>query len=99
MSRLERLREYANPMKGPHGAASAQENIDHWSARATENSKLAPRAKGGKMDLPSTGKRMNLRSTEMKPKASRNADARAKAMADTNIVGDSSYMRGVRRDA
>ena len=99
MSRLERLKEYADPMRGPHGAASAQESLDDWSARATANSKLAPRAKGGKMDLPSTGKRMNLRDTEMRPKASRNADARAKAMADTNIVGDSGYMRGVRREA
>ena len=99
MSRLSRLKEYSDPMRGPHGAASAQENLDYWSAHATENSKIAPRAKGGKMDLPSTGKRMDLRDTSMRPKASRNADARAKALADTNIVGDSSYMRGVRRDA
>jgi len=97
MSRLERLKEYADPTKGPHGAASAQENLDHWSARATENSKIAPRAKGGEMKLPSTGKAMGTRDTSMRPKASRNADARAAAKADTNIVGDSDYLRGIRR--
>ena len=99
MSRLERLREYANPGRGPHGAASSEENLADWSARATANSQLAPRAASGAMKLPSTGKGMNLRSTEMRPKASRNADARARAMADTNVVGDSDYLRGVRRNA
>jgi hypothetical protein len=99
MSRLERLKEYADPMRGPHGAASAKENLTEWAGHASENSKLPPRAKGGTMKLPSTGKRMDLRDTSMRPKASRNADARAKAMADTNIVGDSGYMRGVRREA
>ena len=98
MSRLQRLKEYSDPMKGPHGAASAQENIDHWSARATSNSAVAPRASDGPMRLPSTGKRMGTRSTEMKPKASRNADARAVAKADKNDIG-SSFMRDLRRNA
>ena len=97
MSRLERLREYANPMKGPHGAASSEENLADWSARATSNSAIAPRAASGAMKLPSTGKRMNLRDSEMKPYRAR-GDARAEAKADLNEVG-SSYMRGIRRNA
>jgi len=97
MSRLERLKEYA-AMKGPAGEGRDKDVLDYWAGCAERNSAIAPRAKS-EMHLPSTGKAMNLRSTDMKPKASRNADARAKAMADTNIVGDSGYMRGVRREA
>ena len=98
MSRLERLREYANPGHGPHGEAYSKENLNFWSDRASENSKIAPRAKSGEMRLPSTGKRMGTRDTDMKPYRAR-GDARAAAKADTNVVGDSDYLRGIRRNA
>jgi len=96
MSRLERLKEYAR-QAGPAGEAYSKENLNYWSDRATSNSKIAPRAKGGEMNLPSTGKRMATRDTDMKPYRAR-GDARAEAKADLNEVG-SSYMRGIRRDA
>ena len=100
MSRLSRLKEYADPMRGPHGAASSKENLDDWSARATENSKVAPRAKGGKMRLPSTGKAMGTRDTGMRPYAKRamGDEVIAEAKSDKNNVG-SSFMKSVRRDA
>lgn len=42
----QRLKEYSDPMRGPHGSASWKPNLDFWSERATENSQIAPRAKG-----------------------------------------------------
>jgi hypothetical protein len=99
MGRLERLRSYANPMKGPAGAGRDQENLDYWADRANGNSNIAPRASDGPMKLPNTGKRTDLRDTNTAPKVSRNADARMQAKADTNMVGDSPYMRGIRRNA
>jgi hypothetical protein len=95
MSLEQRLKGYANPQKGPHGAGRDQENLDYWSDRAKENSKIAPRASDGEMKLPAT--RVTARDTEMKPYRSRNVDnAMKEAKADLNDVG-SSYMRGVRR--
>jgi hypothetical protein len=99
MSRLDRLKQYADPMRGPHGAASSKENIQDWVDRAHENSKCAPRSRDGEVKLPNTGKAMVERDTAMKPREARKADARMVAKQDTNFVGDSPYMRGVRRDA
>lgn len=47
-----------------------QENLDAWAARANANSECAPRATS-KMNLPSTGKAMELRDTDMGPKVPR----------------------------
>jgi hypothetical protein len=58
MSRTERIKQYATPSSGPDnwkGAGRDQANIDRWSERAHENSRLAPRAKST-MELPNTGK-------------------------------------------
>jgi hypothetical protein len=95
---VKRLKEYAHPTKGPHGAASSKENLDCWADRAKSNSKIAPRASDGEMKLPSTGK-MDVRDTGMGPKVSRKVDARMAAKQNPNFVGESSYMRGIRRDA
>jgi hypothetical protein len=97
MSRLDRLKEYSNPRHGPQGAGRDHKNLDYWSGRAEANSEIAPRASDGPMHLPST--KMSLRDTEMGPKVSRKVDARARAMADTNVSGGSAYLRGIRRNA
>jgi hypothetical protein len=97
MSRIDRLKEYSNPRHGPQGAGRDQKNLDYWSDCAKANSKLAPRASDGPMDLPSTTNRqMGLRSTKSAP---REGDARTVAKADKNVVGDSPYLSGVRRNA
>jgi hypothetical protein len=96
MSLEKRLKGYANPQKGPHGAGRDQANIDYWSDRATENSKIAPRASDGPMRLTS-GKVMNTRDTGMQPYRSRNVDARMKALDDMDVAGDINFMPGVRR--
>ncbi|WP_426418477.1 hypothetical protein [Bradyrhizobium genosp. A] len=98
MSRLDRLREYANPSRRENwdGESNDKANLDRWSKRASENSKLAPRAKGGEIKLPDTGSDVSLHDTEAKP---RGGDARAVAKADKNVVGDSSYLAGIRRNA
>jgi hypothetical protein len=100
MSRLSRLKEYANPMKGPHGSGRDEKNIAYWSNRASENSDGADhRGYDGPMKLPSTGKRTELRDTATAPREARKADARMVAKADTNTTGDSPYLRGIRRNA
>lgn len=99
MSRIDRLKEYSAPMKGPHGAASDEANIDAWSDRATANSKIAPRASDGPMKLLSTGKTMVVRDTGSKPFASRNVDRKMAGKDDPNNVGSSQFMPGVRREA
>ena len=100
MSSIDRLKEYAKPNRRGNwkGEASDQANIDRWTTRAAENSKIAPRASDGEMKLPSTGK-MDVRDTGMGPKVSRKVDARMAAKQNSNFVGESSYMRGIRRDA
>jgi hypothetical protein len=97
MSRLERLREYAKPQKGAHGSASYKPNIDYWSERATANSLQGTRAKDGPMELPSTGKKMATRDTEMKPRSSRKIDRQMAGRDDPNRIGDSDYLKGIRR--
>ena len=98
MSRIDRLKEYADPMKGPHGAASSKENLDEWSARATANSEIAPRASDKPMKLPNSGKAMATRDTAAKPFASRKVDQAMGGKGDLNHVGSGDYMKNIRRD-
>ena len=98
MSRQDRLKEYSDPMRGPHGAGRDEKNLRYWQDRATANSEIGPRASAGPMKLPSTG--VNARDTEMKPYRSRSVDnAMKEAKADLNDEGGSAYMRGIRRNA
>jgi hypothetical protein len=100
MSRMDRLKELSNPLHGPQGAGRDQKNLDYWADCATANSKLAPRASNGPMDLPSTTNRqMGLRGTKSAPRSSAEIDARMRGKDDLNNVGDSRYLRGVRRQA
>ena len=109
MSRLERLKEYAKPTRRENwqGAGRDEANISRWSERATENSDGADHRATGteRAEAHSTGKRVDLRSTKSAPRADAATDARmvddarAVAKADTNFVGDLSYMRGIRRNA
>ena len=94
MSRIDRLKEYANPMHGPHGAGSDKGNLDYWSERASANSKIAPRAKGGEMKLPST--KVAMRDTSMKPKITHKIDRLMSGKDDLNHVGGT-FMPKVRR--
>jgi hypothetical protein len=98
MSRLSRLEEYADPMRGPHGSASDAQNLKDWSDEATRNSKIAPRASDGPMNLPST--KVNVRDSAMAPKVSRNVDRAMRGKNDLNHVSDGSdYMKSIRREA
>jgi hypothetical protein len=92
MSRQDRLREYADPTRGPRGPGRDQANIDEWSARATENSKIAPRASDGEMKLPST--KVNQRDTAMRPYAPR-ANVGTDATEPNHEGGP--FMRSIRR--
>jgi hypothetical protein len=106
MSRLDRLKKLQDPQSDPQGSASWKPNLDFWSERASENSKLAPRAKGpvhggppgthgeDPPSLPST--KVTTRDTAMKPKVSRKVDAAMAGKDDLNHVGGS-YMPTVRR--
>jgi hypothetical protein len=99
MSRQDRLKEYAKPLRSENwqGAGRDQENIDRWSARASDNSQIAPRASDGPMKLPST--KVTMRDTSMKPYRSQGEAMRKEALADTNIAGDSPFLRSVKRQA
>src|SRR5689334_16227047 len=103
MSSIERLKQYAR-MEGPAGT-STKENIEFWSARASANSQIAPRAAGSRasngkpmpnLDLPTvpdTGKKMVLRDTSMQPYRSRKGNAAiTEAKSNVNHFG-SSYMK------
>ena len=101
MSRMDRLKEYAKPLRPENwqGASRDMDCIDRWSDRATDESHIAPRASSGPMDLPSTTSRqMGLRSTKSAPRTSAEIDARMAGKDDQNFVGSSAYMRGIRRD-
>ncbi len=50
---------------------STKANLDYWSDRAKANSKCSPRASDGPMKLPSTGGKVNVRDTGMRPYAQR----------------------------
>jgi hypothetical protein len=91
-----RLKEYAKPLAGKyHGAASWQPNIDAWSERASDNSKIAPRASDGPMVEHDTGKKMEVRDSAMQPKTSRKVDALMAGKGDLNYSG--TYLPKVRR--
>ena len=101
--RAKRLKGYANPSRRENwdGESCDKANLDRWSARAAENSKVAPRARGGAMKLPDTGK-MSRHDTASKMTAgAESGEGRIQkaAKADTNHAGDSSYLRGIRRNA
>ncbi len=98
MSRLDRLKEYAKPTRAGNwqGAGRDQANIDRWTDRAADNSKIAPRATDKAMELPATGKRQELRDTSMSPRTSRQIDARMAGKDDPNHFG-SDYMKSIRR--
>jgi hypothetical protein len=96
--RETRIERYNRPGDWVSGIADpAAKNLPGWSKRASDNSEIAPRAKGGKMDLPSTGKAMHLRSTASKPKG-HGVDPYDRARSDLNSYG-SSFMKGIRREA
>ena len=94
VSRADRLKSYAR-MEGPAGAGRDIENVRYWQGRAESNSQLAPRALDGPIRLPST--KVNVRDTAMSALVSRKVDARMAAKGDLNMVGNSPFMRGVRR--
>jgi hypothetical protein len=98
MSSIDRLREYEKPTRKENwqGASRDQSNIDRWSDRTSNSSKIAPRARGGEMKLPSTGKQTELRDTSMSPRTSRKVNAAMRDEDDLNHVG-SPFMRDVRR--
>jgi hypothetical protein len=96
MTRLERLKEYSNPLHGPQGAGRDEKNIRFWQARAEENSQLAPRATDKAMALPSTNRQMGLRSTKSAPRTDAAIDARMRGKNDLNHEG-SDYMKSIRR--
>jgi hypothetical protein len=101
-NRIQRLREYADPTRGPHGSSQDEAHIKYWQNRASENSDGADHRgnPGPEISLPNTGKRQESRPTEMGPKKPRTVDRNMvdAAKADLNFVG-SSYMAGIRRDA
>ncbi len=98
MSRYSRLEnEYSDPMRGPHGAGRDPKNIQYWQDRASVNSQIAPRAKGGEMRLPNTN--VTVRDTAMRPKVSRNVDRQMRGQDDLNHVGESGYLANIRREA
>jgi len=100
MSRIERLKEYAKPLRPENwqGETNDKANIDRWSRRATSESRIAPHATGiDETVMPhSTGKSMGMRDTAMSPRTSRKVDAAMRGADDLNHVG-SSYMAGIRR--
>jgi hypothetical protein len=62
-TRIERLREYER-QKGPRGESYSKQNLDYWSARASENSDGSKhRALSGKVQLHDTGGPVHLPST------------------------------------
>lgn len=99
MSRIQRLREYANPLHGPQGQSRDKDNLNYWSRRATENSDGdAHRGNPGpEVELPATGKRQESRPTEMGPRVPRRINSvMVDAKSDLNHEG-SGYLKDIRR--
>jgi hypothetical protein len=93
-----RLKQYSRPTDKSwwHGEHYDPANIERWQARATENSKIAPRARDGEIELPSTNVR--TRDTSMRPLVKRSAEAIIKqARSDLDHVGEDDYIPRVRR--
>ena len=97
--RIARCKAYA-AMRGdaPGGAGRSEDDLMEWSYRAEKNSDgHRHRASDGKMDLPSTGKRTELRDTDKVPYRSRKVDnVMVEGKSDLNHYG-SSYLRDIRR--
>jgi hypothetical protein len=102
MSRMKRVEEYADPSHSEWRGQSTSENISRWEKRAGAESKLAPRAKGGSTELPTTGP-VKLHETHV-----RSGDARAEAKADLNhkmgsgldaTLREYGIKRGIRRES
>jgi hypothetical protein len=98
MSRQKRIEEYSKPASDVWWDGRSNEPaIERWQGRASENSKLAPRAKSGEVRLPTTGE-MSLHSTHVRPGDGN--DARAQAKRDLNHDPVATlYAKGVRRNA
>jgi hypothetical protein len=58
MSRQDRVKEYANPQRGPHGAGRDQKNLDYWADCAKANSYNG----GGNSGAKDTGARAKAKS-------------------------------------
>ena len=102
-NRIERLKEYAKPLRPENwqGAGRDQANIDRWSARASENSDGdRHRATGTeRAEAHDTGKRVESRPTEMGPRVPRKINSvMSDARRDVNHIG-SDYMKSIRREA
>jgi hypothetical protein len=97
MSFQDRLKSYSRPQDAVSGIASDRANFKFWADRASDNSGLATRAKGGKMSLPQTCGAPSLRSTSSPPRGFDGGDPYAKARSDRNHAGSSTYMKDVRR--
>jgi hypothetical protein len=95
MSRQKRIEEYSKPASEVWwDGRSNKPAIERWQGRAKENSQLAPRAKSGSVELPTTGPVREHNS------AARHADPRSEAKSDKNHVDKlTEYMRGVRRES
>jgi hypothetical protein len=66
--RESRIKRYGRPSEWASGIANPEaKNLPEWSARASDNSKIAPRARSGEMRLPSTGGDVKLRDTSAPP--------------------------------
>jgi hypothetical protein len=66
--RTRRIAEYNRPGNKVSGIMDPEAgNLGFWQDRAKSNSKIAPRARGGEMRLPSTGGDVRLRDTASAP--------------------------------
>jgi hypothetical protein len=109
-TRLERLKEYANPRSRENwqGAGRDQANINRWVQRAHEHSdSWKHRAKSGKVDLRDLGGGVPDNATPIKSRETRNEGGkpyyrnegpkmREQGKRDPNHI-DEQYMPGVRR--
>jgi hypothetical protein len=105
----EDLDALRNPKTYQPGPGRDQKNIDYWSRRASENSQIAPRAKGpvgggppgtwgeDAPALPSTT--VTVRDSSMKPREPRkiNQAMRGEDPAELNHTGTGNFMPNVRR--
>jgi hypothetical protein len=90
----KRIKEYANPSHSEWRGQSTEANLKTWGDRASEESKLAPRAKSGSVELPTTGP---VRTHDTNEKAGYTGDFYAEAKRDLNRDLNNPYQRGVRR--
>jgi hypothetical protein len=102
MSRQKRVEELSDPSFSKWRGQSTSENISRWSERAHKESPVAPRAKGGSTELPTTGP-VKLHETHV-----RSGDPRAEAKADLNhkmgsgldaTLREYGIKRGIRRES